>query len=111
MKVNILGTEYTIKKGNAIDYPKLKNSMGYCDTSIKTIVVSDMKEEKDDPDALENMDVFQQKVIRHEIVHAMLYESGLSVNSDYACNEEMVDWIAIQTPKMLKAFRDAGMKL
>lgn len=42
--------------------------------------------------------------MRHEIVHAYLFESGLTecsgaVNS-WAINEEMVDWIASQFPKM-----------
>ena len=48
--------------------------------------------------------------IRHEVVHAFLEESGLSDCSlrpemAWARNEEMVDWIAIQFPKMLEAFK------
>lgn len=42
--------------------------------------------------------------MRHEIVHAYLYESGLAENSlsvaNWATNEEMVDWIARQFPKI-----------
>ena len=45
--------------------------------------------------------------IRHELVHAFAYESGLAENSPWAFNEEMTDWIAIQFPKMLKAFETA----
>jgi predicted SprT family Zn-dependent metalloprotease len=55
----------------------------------------------------------QKEVMRHEIVHAFLYESGLGYsthipNCAWAVNEEMVDWIAIQTPKMAKVFKQAG---
>lgn len=42
-------------------------------------------------------------MIRHELVHAFLFESGLSVNS-WADNEEIVDWIAIQFPKLQAGF-------
>ena len=46
------------------------------------------------------------------LIHAFLNESGLRYNSfapetAWARNEEMVDWIAIQFPKLMKAFRDA----
>ena len=50
--------------------------------------------------------------LRHEIVHAFLGESGLSANSNetdaWARNEEMVDWIAIQGPKIWKAWKEVG---
>ena len=35
------------------------------------------------------------------------YESGLAENSNWAQNEEMVDFFAIQFPKLLKAFEQA----
>ena len=37
----------------------------------------------------------------HEIVHAFLHESGLSSNSEWAMNEEIADWIALQLPKII----------
>lgn len=47
--------------------------------------------------------------LRHEIIHAFLFESGLWVNSNsvecWAMNEEMIDWIAIQYPKISKVFK------
>ena len=52
-----------------------------------------------------------KKKLRHEIVHAFLFESGLSSNTHgiygaWAENEEMVDWIAIQSPKIFKVFQE-----
>ena len=42
------------------------------------------------------------------IIHAFLLESGLDSNSNsadsWAVNEEMVDWFAIQSPKIFKLF-------
>lgn len=36
-------------------------------------------------------------------------ESGLRSNSDFAENEELVDWIAIQFPKIAKVFSDLNI--
>ena len=44
--------------------------------------------------------------MRHELIHAFLFESGLAENSNWARNEEMVDWIARQFPKMAKTFQE-----
>jgi len=49
---------------------------------------------------------------RHEILRAFLNESGLMDSSHqfdrgWAKNEEMVDWIAIQGPKIYKAWQEA----
>lgn len=50
----------------------------------------------------------EYKIVRHEIVHAFLKESGLDCNSDWARNEEIVDWIALQGPKIMAAWTEAG---
>lgn len=103
--VNVLGTEYLVKESNEKDDRKLIDKNGYCDTSTKECVVDEFDCE-DEPDAKGNLEVYKKSVIRHELVHAFLFESGLDCCS-WAGNEEMVDWIAIQFPKMLKAFQDA----
>ena len=51
---------------------------------------------------------YGKQLMRHEIVHAFLSESGLSANAlspdgAWALNEEMVDWFAIQGPKIVSA--------
>jgi hypothetical protein len=103
MIVNVLGTEYTIKKSDKVIDPTLENCDGYCDTSTKTIVIDTFKNYEGQLDALGNFDEYEKKVIRHELVHAFLYESGLSANS-WAKDEEIVDWIAHQFPKLQNTF-------
>ena len=49
-----------------------------------------------------------RKVLRHEIIHAFLNESGLRENSEWAYNEEMIDWLAIMIPKINKCFEDSN---
>lgn len=104
--INILGTEYLILEQSKKDNPKLNECMGLCEPYSKKIVISDFEEEKDDPMCVENWEEFVNNVLRHEIFHAFFAESGLRNSSDYAENEELIDWLAIQSPKIFKVFQD-----
>lgn len=103
-KVSILGVEYSVTESNEGKDKALQGKDGYCDTSTKECVIDEMA--YTDPNQKKNMQEYKNQVIRHELIHAFLHESGLDVCSDWAKNEEMVDWIAIQFPKMCKAFKD-----
>lgn len=114
MKVNILGTEYTItvKKYDEEEYFKRANCNGYCSGIEKEICVCDMTTYPDWGNEPDSVCAKQMKVtLRHEIVHAFFNESGLSANSNsvdaWARNEEMVDWFALQGPKIWKAWQEA----
>lgn len=108
MKINILGTEYDLNVGTEKEFPKLKDKDGLCDTSTKMIIIRNMDELYDDPDSLEDLETYKRKVIRHEIIHAMFYESGLAGGSGYENDETLVDWIAIQVPKMITIFNECS---
>ncbi len=82
MKIDILGTEYRIE--------------------IHKVSEDSYMEEK-------AQEIYRKKTLRHEIMHAFLNESGLSDSSNrfdgaWAKNEEMVDWLAIQAPKIFSTF-------
>lgn len=100
-KVNVLGTEYTIIKRKRFRDKNLENADGYCDDTTKEIVLPVHEPEAGDK---KNLPAYWRKVLRHEIIHAFLSESGLAENSDWATNEEFVDWIAIQGPKLWRAW-------
>lgn len=106
-KINVLGTEYTISEASQDEDKLLKSCDGYCDKTTKRIVVL----KKPDDNELGNYEWYQKKVIRHEIIHAFLLESGVDVcyepHEDHWHDEFMVDWIAIQFPKLLAAFKEA----
>lgn len=106
-KVYILGSEWTISERSEDEDKNLKNCDGYCDWTIKEIVV-----EREFFGTLKDMQKYINKVLRHEIVHAFLLESGLSECSGsseaWANNESMVDWIARQGQKIYKAWHEAG---
>lgn len=111
--VNILGTDYkiTIKKYDEEPYFEKNGIDGYCDEHTKEIVICDMKTYKGWEDATEEeVKIRQKETLRHEIVHAFFRESGLSdssftVEGAWAKNEEMVDWFALQGPKIYKAWK------
>lgn len=109
-KINILGTEYTVeyKTNNQDDI--LKEANGYCDITSKRIVI--LSEERSS-DEIDDFQYLQRKTLRHEVIHAFIFESGLFTNTycvdgGWAKNEEMVDWIAIQFPKIQKVFVELG---
>lgn len=102
MKIKILGTDYeVIKNAEEKDYPQLKKCDGFTDFSIKRIVVADFDK---DESSIDDLEWYKNKVLRHEIVHAFIHESGLAENCEWARNEELTDWIAIQFEKLLSVF-------
>lgn len=107
-EITVLGEKYSIETVSETDDNCLETSNGYCDFSTRSIIIRDMDNDEDDPNSLRNMEMFVNKVKRHEIIHAFLCESGLQCESFWATNEEMVDWLAIQFPKILKAFKEAN---
>ena len=86
--------------------PRLEGCDGFCDETTKEIVVENYKRGQQGEKG--RLEIQEKKNIRHEIVHAFLFESGLAENSEWAQNEEMVDWFACQAPKIYAAFRAAG---
>ena len=107
-KINILGTEYLLEYLSSKEDKKLENLDGYTDSYLKRIVIEkDFENRLFDETKIKN---YQNKILRHEIIHAFLYESGLRENSKgamaWAENEEMVDWFAIQSPKIFDVFND-----
>lgn len=108
-KINVLGTEYTIII-DANDELLPEDADGAMDHSLKRIVIA--KFDEPDRNSIKDLNVYRKKVIRHEILHAFLYESGLWNNSGdvsaWGQNEEITDWFAIQSPKIFKAFQEIG---
>ena len=111
-RVDVMGTTYKILFRSEVQEPRLKPNWGFIDFHTKEIYVrNDI--DKEGEDTCKNLVDFKKKVLRHEIIHAYLYESGLRENSNstmaWADNEEMVDWIAIQFPKILKTYQELGV--
>lgn len=104
--ISILGAEWKIIFRKISEDKNLEDAEGYASMSSNTIVVRSENLEE-----IENFERYQKRVLRHELIHAFLQESGLAQNSiedtgAWARNEEMVDWFAHQSPKIFKVFTE-----
>lgn len=108
--IDILGTKYIVKFQYGKGDSQYNTCDGYCDVTIHTLVVFKVDTY---PDTVQDLNEFYKKVLRHEVIHAFIYESGLHCNSvSCGCwseNEEMVDWFAIQSPKVFEVFKKLGI--
>ncbi len=111
-KINILGTEWKIVTCKEEESELLNGKCrdGCTDNSTRTIWIC---EKKDDCE-LQDYEMWKKLALRHEILHAFLFESGLDASSistygPWANNEEMVDWFAIQSPKIFKVYSELGL--
>lgn len=108
MEVDILGTIYKIVYRSIHLDKQLEDTDGYCDYTAKLIVI---KNENDNN--LGDFERHQRKSLRHEIIHAFLSESGLQANfqhpEQFGHDETMVDWFAIQFPKILKTYTELAI--
>ena len=111
--INVLGTKYSIyfyKNGecDGLDKDGKWFCSGFCDHSSRRVV---LRLEDDDAD-LEDYIRFRKKILRHEIIHAFLFESGLNIipDSGQSHNEIYVDWFAMQYPKMKEVFKELDIE-
>ena len=107
MEVNILGAEYTIITGVTEEddaHFSSSEADGYIDYQTKEIIIKEMPVPR--PGLTNDIASYERLVIRHELAHAFLYESGLT---DYAADEQLVEWLAVQFPKMAKLFEELNI--
>lgn len=100
MKVKILNTKYEIKNDDRIIEEELD---GLCLAYDKKILIRNQEKMLSKSDSPEAKRKRYKEVLRHEIIHAFFDESGLE---KYSRDEELVDWIAVQFPKMLEIFKN-----
>ena len=113
MKVNVLGTTYTIERKTYEEFDDFKKYgwVACCDEVLKLITIGRMDTFPNiENEPKEFIDKLEKQNLRHELIHAFLNESGLSSNASqsesWAKNEEMVDWFAIQSPKIFNLFKE-----
>ena len=110
MEVDILGSKWFLEFRETLEDDMLltKGVGGYTDPTIRKIVIVKSAEMLDAHNC--NFKEWQKRVIRHEIIHAFMFESGLGFDFEHqeqGQEELMVDWIAIQFPKILQVFKAA----
>ena len=89
MKVNILGTDYEIIYENF----GRDDRDGFVSIDNKTIHIDSQITSK----------VRKEIALKHEIVHAFFFESGLE---EYFYDEKLISWVAIQFNKIKNVFEE-----
>jgi len=103
MKVNILGTEYGFTPED--DTITNEDYDGICSIYTKVIKIKPVKALLEKEDDVEEKITRWKEITRHEIIHAFFFESGLE---EQCYDEQIVDWVAKQFPKMQKVFEELG---
>lgn len=101
--IDVLGTAYTINETDEQTEKRLCDCDGFCDKTTKEICITTPSKDCN----LGDWKWYRNKILRHEIIHAFLFESGLQENfkqDPYGVSETLVDWFAIQFPKIQKVF-------
>ena len=116
---SVLGQKWTLifvdPRKNGSGFEGNRNAKGFCTPIARRIVLKN-EEFQYFPEDFTEKDKIRalNKTLRHETVHAFLYESGLNRNTfsdagkPWATNEEMVDWFAIQGPKIMELWSSIG---
>lgn len=109
--VNILGQKYQLILDTPENNPKLKDVNGYMEPYSKKIVIDAaiIESHKKDPLAAEDLEAKVRQIYRHEIMHCFFTESGISYKFSVEEEDFLVEWIAVQFPKMKKVFEELGV--
>lgn len=106
INVNILGEKYIINLNTPREL--LTDCDGECARYDNRISMVDIDEIFDGNGTEKSRKSRYAEGLRHEIIHAFFEESGLD---NYSENEELVQWLAIQFPKLLNIFENVNERL
>ena len=111
--VNILGNNYVIIFRSHNDDDELKECATYCSYHERIIVLDHESKTYNGKSDLYITNCVK-RALRHELIHTFLDESGLFCNANafkgpWPVNEEMVDWFALQMPKIFKVFQELDL--
>ena len=105
MKIDILGTEYTIKHAEKEAVKDFKDEIAdaFCDCTSREIVIRNIKDDED----IGNKQNYINRLLRHEVIHAYMFECGLGAEIPHpqtGHDEAMIDWFARMAPRIMQTF-------
>lgn len=104
-KIDILGTEYTIKHVEKETVKVFEDEIadGFCDCTSREIVIRNIKDDED----IGNKQKYINRLLRHEVIHAYMFECGLGAEIPHpqtGHDEAMIDWFARMAPRIMQTF-------
>lgn len=104
--VPVLGEQWVLQIVSKEKEPRFErlNCDGFCDWTTRQMIVRSFN--KDDDFSVRDPRASMLHSIKHELVHAFMFASGLAADwehkSEFGQEETVVDWIAWQMEKMAK---------
>ena len=107
--ITVLGTTYEIVFVDEKEEPRIKGKDGFVDKTQCKIYITKYSEES----GFKNRKQYEAVIMRHEIIHAFMIESGLDNNwqhpNEFGHDETTIDWFAMQWHKINKIFLNLGI--
>ena len=108
MKINILGTEYTLTVCSEDEDLRLNGMDGLTDETTKELLVESYEKNKDDPNCKKNLQVQINKVKRHEIIHAFFLNLGWQ---KIASGRRTKKWLTFSPFRPLNYWKRSGRRM
>ena len=103
MLISVLGTDYEVKRDTAMC--QSLGGDGLTDRFKKEITLKRNADMLDDCTEQDVLDMYERRVLRHELIHAFFFEAGAE---KYGMDEDLVDMLALLWPRMNEAMEKMG---
>lgn len=97
LEIDIFGSTYTVMIGEREELDISYENVGECNVYEKVIKICTTVDDKVFSPSMK--DKYMMEVIKHEISHAMLYESGLV---DLGLEELLPNWLSVNVDKLVE---------
>lgn len=103
-EIDVLGSKWQIIEEDEL---RAANADGFADNSVREIHLQSVF--NDEKSSVADMEEYKKRVLRHEILHAFIFECGLDTENSWARNEEMIEFFALQFYKIANVFSAADI--
>jgi len=106
-KISVMGSEFKIIYTTEEEDPTIKGKSGVCYSLLQKIKI-DQYIYLDDADGSVAEAEKASKllsllaILRHEIIHAFFFQSGLDSQCSFAVDEVLIDWLSLKLPEIVE---------
>ena len=110
-KISVMGSEFEIIYTTEEEDPTIKGKSGVCYSLLQKIKI-DQYIYLDDADGSVAEAEKASKllsllaILRHEIIHAFFFQSGLDTQCSFAVDEMLIDWLSLKMPEIVDVMNE-----
>ena len=110
-KIAVMGTDFDITYTTEEDDPTIKGKSGVCYSLLHKIKI-DQWIYLDDADGSVSETEKASKllsllaILRHEVMHAFFFQSGLDTQCSFAVDEMLIDWLSLKMPEIVDVMNE-----